>query len=220
MGQSTGPLLPPCNAYTGSMRKSLILLSLLGFALAGCKAKPKIDYTALDQSGMWSTNLAQIKKMNVSAAEVGELTRLKQAGASDGLCLSLLKAARDHNHEFTSGDSVVSLSSAGYSDTQILEMAQADKLDALSSDAVMLKLIGVSNTTVQIVIQRREQGLPTLTSAQIGRLKNIGESEKKILELIYQGLSDKQAETYIARLESARNHSHTEFVRNRGRRPR
>jgi hypothetical protein len=212
--------MPPCSEYTGSMRKSLILLSLLGFALAGCKTKPKIDYTALDQSGMWSTNLAQIKKMNVSAAEVGDLTRLKQAGASDQLCLSLLKAARDHNHEFSSGDSVISLSSAGYTDAQILEMAQADKLDALSSDAVMLKLIGLSNSTVQIVIQRREQGLPTLTSAQIGRLKNIGESENKILELIYQGLSDQQAEAYVTRLESARNHSHTEFVRNRGRRAR
>jgi len=202
------------------MRKSLLLLSVLGFALAGCKAKPKIDYTGLDQSGMWTTNLAQVKKMNVSAAEVAELTKLKHAGASDPLCLALLKAARDHNHEFASGDSVVSLSSAGYSDAQILEMAQADKLDALSSDAVMLKLIGLSNSTVQIVIQRPEQGLPTLTSAQIGRLKNVGQSEKKILELINQGLSDQQAEAYVTRLESARNHSHTEFVRNRGRRAR
>ena len=202
------------------MRKSLLLISLLGVALAGCKAKPKIDYTGLDQSGMWSTNLAQVKKMNVSPAEVGELTKLKQAGAGDDLCISLLKATRDHNHEFTSGDFVISLSSAGYTDAQILEMARADKIDALSSDAVMLKLIGLSNSTVQIVIQRREQGLPTLTSAQIGRLKNIGESEKKILEVIYQGMSDQQAETYVARLEAARNHSHTEFVRNRGRRPR
>jgi hypothetical protein len=220
MGQGTAPLSFACNAYTVSMRKSLLFVSMLAFALAGCSTKPKIDYTALDQSGMWSTNLAQVKKMNVSAAEVGDLTRLKQAGASDDLCLSLLKAARNHNHEFASGDSVIELSSAGYTDTQILEMAQADKLDALSSDAVMLKLIGLSNSTVQVVIQRREQGLPTLTSAQIGRLKNIGESETKILELIYQGLSDKQAEAYVARLESARNHSHTEFVRNRGRRAR
>jgi hypothetical protein len=202
------------------MRKPLLPLCLLVFGLAGCKTQPKIDYTALDQSGMWSSNLAQIKKMNVSSAEVGELTKLKHAGASDPLCLSLLKAARDHNHEFSSGDSVIELSGAGYTDAQILEMAQADKLDALSSDAVMLKLIGLSNGTVQVVIERREQGLPTLTSAQIGRLKNIGESEKKILELIYQGLSGPQAEAYVSRLESARNHSHTEFVRNRGRRPR
>ena len=220
MGLDTAPLWPACNAYTVSMRKSLLFVSLLGFALAGCKTKPKIDYTALDQSGMWSTNLAQIKKMNVSAAEVAELTKLKRAGAGDPMCLSLLKSARDHNHEFTSGDSVIELSGAGYTDAEILEMAQADKLDALSSDAVMLKLIGLSNSTVQVVIQRREQGLPTLTSAQIGRLKNIGESEKKILELIYQGLSDRQAEAYVTRLEAARNHAHTDFVHVRGRRSR
>ena len=202
------------------MRKSLLFVSLLGLALAGCKTKPKIDYTALDQSGMWSTDLAQIKKMNVSAVEVAELTKLKRAGASDPLCLSLLKAARDHNHEFTSGDSVISLSSAGYSDAQILEMAQADKLDSLSSDAVMLKLIGLSNATVQAVIQRREQGLPTLTSAQIGRLKNVGMSEKQILDMNHQGLSDQQAEAQISRLEANRNHAHTDFVHLRGRRPR
>ena len=122
------------------MRNSLLLICLLGVALAGCKAKPKIDYTGLDQSGMWSTNLAQVKKMNVSPAEVGELTKLKQAGAGDDLCISLLKAARDHNHEFSSGDAVISLSGAGYTDAQIQEMARADKIDALSSDAVMLKL--------------------------------------------------------------------------------
>ena len=220
MGQSTRPPLARCNAYTGIMRKSFLPTCLLVVGLAGCKTLPKIDYTALDQSGMWSTNLAQIKKMNVSGAEVAGLTKLKGAGASDDLCLSLLKAARAHNHEFSSGDSVIELSSAGYSDAQILEMAQADKLDSLSTDAVMLKLIGLSNSTVQIVIRRREQGLPTLTSAQIGRLKNIGESEKRILDVIYQGMSDQQAEAYVARLESARNHSHTEFVRNRGRRPR
>jgi hypothetical protein len=220
MGQGTAPLRPACNAYTVSMRKLLLFISLLGFALAGCKTKPKIDYTALDQSGMWSTDLAEIKKMNVSAAEVAELAKLKRAGAGDPLCLSLLKSAREHNHEFASGDSVIELSGAGYSDVQILEMSQADKLDTLSSDAVMLKLIGVSNSTVQVVIQRREQGLPTLTSAQIGRLKNIGESEKKILDLIYQGLSDQQAEAYVTKLEAARNHAHTDFVHVRGRRAR
>src|ERR1700688_5095774 len=122
MAQGTAPLTRACSGYTVSMRKSLLFVSLLGFALAGCKTQPKIDYTALDQSGMWSTNLAQIKKMNVSAVEVGELTKLKRAGASDPLCLSLLKAARDHNHEFTSGEAVISLSGAGYTDTQILEM--------------------------------------------------------------------------------------------------
>ena len=169
---------------------------------------------------MFSTSLAELKKMKLNTAEITQLTKLKHAGASDDFCLSLVKAARAHNHDFTSGDSAAGLSRAGYSDAQILEMAQADKIDILSSDAVMLKLMGLSNNTVQTVIQRREQGLPTLTSEQIGRLKNVGVSEQKILELINQGLSDQQAEAQITRLEATRNHAHTEFVHQRGRRTR
>jgi len=177
----------------------------------------EVDYSPLDQSGMFSTSLAELKKIKLNTAEITQLTKLKQAGASDGFCLSLVKEARSHNHDFTSGDSAVSLSRAGYSDAQIVEMAQADKIDVLSSDAVMLKLMGLSNNTVQTVIQRREQGLPTLTSEQIGRLKNVGVSEVKILELTKQGLSDQQAEAQITRLEATRNHAHTDFVHQRGR---
>jgi len=201
------------------MRKLFLLLPRL-FLLLGCKKQPDVDYSPLDQSGMFSTSLAELKKIKLNPAEITQLTNLKHAGASDDFCLALVKVARAHNHDFTSGDSAVSLSRAGYSDAQILEMAQADKIDILSSDAVMLKLMGLSNSTVQTVIQRREQGLPTLTSEQIGRLKNVAVSESKILELINQGLSDQQAEAQIKRLEATRNHAHTEFVHQRGRRSR
>jgi hypothetical protein len=202
------------------MQKTLLLLPLLFLLPCGCKKQPEIDYSSLDQSGMFSTTLGEIKKMKVSNAEIAQLAALKRAGAGDDFCLALLKAARAHNHEFTSGDSAVALSRAGYSDAQILEMAQADKIDVLSDDAVMLKLMGLSNTTVQAVIQRREHGLPTLTSEQIGRLKNTGMSEAKILELVDEGLSGPQAETQISKLEAARDHAHTSFVHMRGRRPR
>ena len=202
------------------MRKLLLLLPTLFLLLVGCKKQPEVDYSPLDQSGMFSTSLGELKKIKLNRAEIAQLTNLKHAGASDDFCLALVKAARAHNHDFTSGDSAVSLSRAGYSDAQILEMAQADKIDILSSDSVMLKLMGLSNSTVQTVIQRREQGLPTLTSEQIGRLKNVGVSESKILELINQGLSDQQAEAQIKRLEATRNHAHTEFVHQRGRRSR
>ena len=202
------------------MRKLLLLLPMLFLLLDGCKKQPEVDYSPLDQSGMFSTSLGELKKIKLNPAEITQLTNLKHAGARDDFCLALVKAARAHNHDFTSGDSAVSLSRAGYSDAQILEMAQADKIDILSSDAVMLKLMGLSNRTVQTVIERREQGLPTLTSEQIGRLKNVGVSESKILELINQGLSDQQAEAQITRLEATRNHAHTEFVHQRGRRSR
>ena len=165
---------------------------------------------------MWSSSLDELKKYNVNASEIAQLTKLKQAGASDDLCLALLKAARDHHHEFTSADSAMNLSRAGYSDAQILEMAKSDQIDILSGDAITLKLIGISNPTIQMIIHRRIEGLPTLTSEQIGRLKNTGMSEKQILDVINQGLSGQKAETFIAQREALRDHSNTGFVRVRG----
>jgi hypothetical protein len=190
------------------MQRSLSLLGVCLLFLGGCKKQPQMDYSALDQSGMWTSNVDQLKSQNVTPAEVSQLAKLKQAGASDDLCIALFKAARDHHHDFSSGDA------------QILEMAHSDQIDILSGDAVMLKLIGLSNSTVQAVMSRRMHGLPTLTSEQIGRLKNTAMPEKQILDVVNQGLSNDQAEALITRREALRNHSHTDFVRVHGRKPR
>ena len=200
------------------MRTSPLLLGTCVLLLLGCQKQVQTDYSSLDQSGMWSSSLDEVKALKPSNMEIAQLTKLKHAGASDDLCLALLKAARTHNHEFSSADSAMDLSRAGYSDAQILEMAQSDQIDVLSGEAVTLKLIGLSNPTVQQIIHRRIEGLPTLTSEQIGRLKNTAMSEKQILEIVNEGLSDQQAETLSAQREAIRNHSNTGFVRVRGRR--
>jgi hypothetical protein len=200
------------------MRKPLTLSGILFLLLSGCQKHKQTDYTPLDQSGMWASSLDQLKKLNVSDKEIAQLTKLKQSGASDDLCLALLKAARDHQHEFNSADPAIELSRAGYSDQQILGVAQSDQIDMLSGEAVTLKLIGLSNPTIQAIIARRIQGLPTLTSEQIGRLKNTGLSEKQIVALINEGLTPAQAEAQIANREATRNHSNTGFVRVQGRR--
>src|SRR5271165_3380815 len=144
-------------SYNEDMRKSLLIAAV---CLCACEKKPVVDYKPLDQSGMWSSSLDELKKLKVSDGEIAQLTKLKQAGAPDDFCLALLKASRAHGHEFTSGESAVHLSSAGYTDAQIMEMAQSDQIDILSGDAVMLKLVGLSNATVQEVMHRRLQGLP------------------------------------------------------------
>jgi hypothetical protein len=199
------------------MWKAFLLLGVCAFVLSGCQKHSQTDYSALDHSGMWSSSLDELKALKPSDTEIAQLAKLKNSGASDDLCLALLKAARAHHHDFSSADSAMDLSRAGYSDSQILEMAQSDQIDILSGEAVTLKLIGISNPTVQEIIHRRIQGLPTLTSEQIGRLKNTAMSEKQILDIINQGLSDQQAETLIAQREAARNHSNTGFVRVHGR---
>ena len=84
----------------------------------------------------------------------------------------------------------------------------------------MLRLIGLSDPTVQVIIQRELQGLPTLSSAAIGRLKNTGLTEKQVLDRIDDGMTEEQAEKEATSREAIRNHAHTDFVRVRGRKPR
>jgi hypothetical protein len=194
------------------------MVLLLSASLLGCKSHPLTDYRPLDRAGMWSSSMQDLKKLNVSDSEVTQLVSLKKAGVSDEMCVSLVQAAHDHLHPFASAASAASLNRAGFSDDQILEIAHNDQLDALSGDAVMLRLIGLSDSTVQFILQRRMKKLTTLSSAEIGRLKNTGLSEREIVVRIQNGMTDAQADAEAAAREQARAHSGTGFVRVHGRR--
>jgi hypothetical protein len=201
-------------------RHQLLLLGTCVLIAGGCKKHILTDYRPLDRAGMWSSNIEQLKAMNPSDAEVAQLVKLKQAGVSDDACVALLSAAHAHQHLFTSAESAANLEHASFTEPQILEIARADLLDTIGTEAVMLRLIGLSDATVQTLLHRRMQGQQTLSSVEIGRLKNVGLTEKQILERVKQGMTDQQAEKEITARESARNHSNTGFVRIQGRRPR
>lgn len=186
--------------------------------LAGCKSHPLTDYRPLDKAGMWSSSMEELKKLNVSDAEIAQLVLLKNAGVSDDVCVSLVQTAHDHQHPFASAASASSLNRAGFTDDQILAIARNDQLDALSGDAVMLRLVGLADSTVQAILRRRMKGLTTLSSAEIGRLKNTGLTEKEILARIESGMTDAQADAEASAREKARAHSGTGFVRVHGRR--
>jgi hypothetical protein len=176
------------------------------------------DYRPLDQAGMNSSVVEQLKTLNVSDAEVPQLVKLKGSGISDDTCVALVTLAHQHQHLFSSGDSTASLAGAGYTETQVLEIARADRLDSLGNEAIMLQLIRLSNSTVQFLLDRHLQGVPTLSSGEISRLKNTGLTEAQILERIKAGMTDEQADAEIAKREAQRNHSNTGFVRVHGRR--
>ena len=203
------------------MRPKLMLLGVFVlFRISGCDRHPLTDYRPLDQAGMFSSNVEQLKTLNTSDVEVVQLVKLKQAGISDDSCVMLITDARDHHRLFTSADSAVNLAHAGYSENVILEIAKVDQLDIISGDAVMLRLVGLSDRSVDVILHRRMQGQPTMSSAEIGRLKNTGLTEKQIMERINQGMTDAQADKEAALREATRNHSGTGFVRLRGRRSR
>jgi hypothetical protein len=203
------------------MRYKLMLLGVFVlFRMGGCHQHPLTDYRPLDQAGMWSSNVEQLKTLNTSDMEVVQLVKLKQAGISDDACVTLITEAHRRQHLFTSADSAVNLSRAGYTEPVILEIAKTDQLDIISGDAVMLRLVGLSDSAVDLILHRRLKGERTMSSAEIGRLKNTGLTEKQILERINQGMTDAQADKEAAFREATRNHANTGFVRTRGRRSR
>jgi hypothetical protein len=199
------------------MRYQRLLLGVCVFAAAGCNHLT--DFRPLDQAGMWSSDIEQLKGLNVTDQEIAQVVKLKHAGISDDTCVELVSDAHARKHLFISAESASNLAGAGFSEPQILEIARADQLDAISYDAVTLKLTGISDATVQIVLHRHLTGKPVMNSASISRLKNLGLSEHQILERINAGMTEEQAEKEIKALESARNHKDTSFVRVRGRKP-
>jgi hypothetical protein len=203
------------------MRSKLVLLGVFVlFRMSGCHQHPLTDYRPLDQAGMWSSSVEQLKTLNTSDQEVAQLVRLKQAGITDDACVTLISGAHQRQHLFTSADSAINLAGAGYTEPVILEIAKTDQLDIISGDAVMLKLVGLSNSAVDFILHRRLKGQRTMSSAEIGRLKNTGLTEKQIIERINLGMTDAQADKEAALREATRNHANTGFVRTRGRRSR
>ncbi len=203
------------------MRYKLILLGVFVlFRTSGCDKHPLTDYRPLDQAGMWSSNVEQLKSLNTSDMEIAQLVKLKQAGITDDACVTLITGAHQRRRLFTSADSAINLARAGYTETAILEIANTDQLDTISGDAVMLRLIGLSDSAVDLILHRRLKRQPTMSSAEIGRLKNTGLTEKQILERINEGMTDAQADKEASLREATRNHANTGFVRTRGRRSR
>ncbi len=201
------------------MRYKLMLLGVFVlFRVSGCDKHLLTDYRPLDQAGMYSSSVEQLKTLNTADVEVSQLVRLKQAGISDDTCLTLVSNAHQHQHQFANADSAVNLAHAGYSEPVILEIAKVDQLDIISGDAVMLRLVGLSDSAVDLILHRRLKGQRTMSSAEIGRLKNTGLTEKQILERINAGMTDAQADKEAAYREATRNHANTGFVRTHGRR--
>jgi hypothetical protein len=202
------------------MRSKLVLLGVFVlFRMSGCNQHPLTDYRPLDQAGMWSSSVEQLKTLNTSDLEVAQLVKLKQAGIGDDACITLVTEAHQRQHLFASADSAVNLARAGYSEPMILEISKVDQLDIISGDAVMLKLVGLSGSAVDYILHRRLKGQRTMSSAEIGRLKNTGLSEAQIMERINRGMTDGEADKEAAAREAARNHANTGFTRVRGRRP-
>jgi hypothetical protein len=185
---------------------------------AGCQKSNKSDAKSLYQSGMWSDTVRQLKDLDISESEVGELIKLHEAGLSDGGCVKLMHLVRDRKQMFTSGDSVAGLLRAGVSEKTVLDLAQMDLIGTWALEAQGIRLAGYSDAVVLAIAHRRAQRLPTVSATSLVQLKNTGTTESQALDLISRGLTDEQAGQMIASHNQMQKP--TGFVRGSGRKPR
>src|SRR5882672_3755126 len=117
------------------MRYKLFLLGVLVLLrVGGCDNHPLTDYRPLDQAGMWSSNVEELKKLNTSDAEVAQLVKMKQAGLSDDSCVAMISNAHDRKYLFTRAHPAANLSRAGYHSAVILGIPKRDQRDIISGD--------------------------------------------------------------------------------------
>jgi len=152
---------------------------------------------------MWLDSVPQLKSLNVSNAEIAELSKAHEAGLTDPSTVVLIKLARDHKTPFADGQSIADLLNAGSSEETVLELARLNQLGAWAGQAGAMRLAGLSDKIILAVAHRRSQGLAVLSGKKLAELKNTGASDATILEMVQKGDSDETATKFIAQRERA-----------------
>ena len=188
-----------------SNRPRLLFGLLLAFLLLlpACKRAEQTDTAPLDQADMWFNSVGALRTLNVSNAEIGELTKAHQAGLSDLSCVNLIKLARSRQKPFADGQSIADLLSAGSSEQTVLELAHLNQLGLWAGQAQALRLAGLSDKVILAVAQRRSQNLPVLSEKMLEELNNAGVSDAAIQDMVRNGVTEEQASYYVAQRQRA-----------------
>jgi|ERR1700722_8794257 hypothetical protein len=179
-----------------------LLLASIAF-MWSCQPAQKQDTEQSNQMAMWLDSVPQLKALNVSNAEINELSKAHEAGLTDPSSVVLIKLAREHKTPFADGQSIADLLNAGSSEETVLELARLNQLGPWAGEARAMRLTGLSDKIVLAVAHRRSQSLPVMSGVKLGELKNTGVSDALILEMVQKGYTDATATQFIAQRERA-----------------
>jgi len=195
-----------------------LLLAVLALALPGCKSLKPTDTRPLDQAGMWYRSIEELRQLKITDAEVAELVKARDAGTSDQSCIQLVQIARSRNQPFSDGDAVASLRRAGIVEATVVELARLNQLGLWSGEALLIHLVGFSDSVILSVARRRAAGQSVPSSASLGQLRNAGMSEVDVKALVDRGATEEEVQQMIAAHQ--RSTEHSGFVRTPRRRRR
>lgn len=190
---------------------AIFFIAALALATSGCKRVLPVDTVPLDNVGMTFDSIQHLKALKISAAEIPEIAKVKQAGMPDSDCVQLLQVFRSRGVPFNAGDAVAGLLQVGISEDTIFELAKINQLGIGFGELQAMHLAGLSDDIILVVAHDHAFGMPVLSGASLAGLKNTGLRGSTLLALAQRGVPDSQADAII----SARHHgaSDSEILR-------
>jgi hypothetical protein len=163
-----------------------------------CDRLAPLDTKPLDNAGMNYSAIKELRGLHITAAEVGEIAKVRQSGLSDADCVMLLQIFHGRRELFTAGDAVASLHQSGVSEGSILALAGMDQLGLGYGELQAMHLAGLSDAIVLEVARHHASGKPALSGASLGALRNLRIDNATLLELVRRGIPDSEASEIIA----------------------
>jgi hypothetical protein len=171
-----------------------------------CESLKPLDTKPLDNAGIGYSAIKELKARHITAAEVGEIAKVRQSGLSDEDCVTLLQIFHGRGEAFAAGDAIASLHQSGMSEGTVLALAGMDQVGLGYGELQAMHLAGLSDAIVLEVARHHAAGTPALSGASLGTLRNLRMDNGTLLELVRRGIPDSEAAEIIA----ARRHGSTD----------
>lgn len=182
-----------------------LVCAVLLFQVA-CESLTPLDTKPLDNAGISYSTIKELRRLRITAAEVGEIAKVRQSGLSDADCVTLLQIFHVRGEAFTAGDAIASLHQSGMSEGMVLALAGMDQVGLGYGELQAMHLAGLSDAIVLEVARHHAAGKPELSGASLGTLRNLRMDNATLLELVRRGIPDSEAPEIIA----ARRHGSTD----------
>jgi hypothetical protein len=209
-------LQPKFRGAGAAGRVALCLATALCLCAGACKKTQRTDMTPLEQAGMWSDSVEELRQAKLTADEIKELVLVHNAGFGERECIELVRIAHARQQPLSGGETIASLASAGFGVDSVLQLARMNQLGLWAGEAQGMRLAGLPDAVVLAVAKRRAARQPTLDGAKLAALQNAGLTHAEIIALIDRGATNAEADEIVTRRNyAAGGHS---FVHQRGRR--
>jgi hypothetical protein len=182
-----------------------LVCAVLLFQVA-CESLTPLDTKPLDNAGISYSTIKELRRLRITAAEVGEIAKVRQSGLSDADCVTLLQIFHVRGEAFTAGDAIASLHQSGMSEGMVLALAGMDQVGLGYGELQAMHLAGLSDAIVLEVARHHAAGKPELSGASLGTLRNLRMDNSTLLELVRRGIPESEEPEIIA----ARRHGSTD----------